>query len=146
MSSELRYAGRVDQGQLKLVDRVGFARDLQSFEGQAVVITLKKYVKQRSDKQNRFYFSNFIQSQIDCFVEMWGERYDKAQIHELNKAQFWAIEHIDEETGEIIKIPCSSTNYSTVEWEEKLEIIRQFFRDKFSWELPVPNEQTDLNI
>ena len=144
--NELRYVGHVDQGKLKLADRAGFTRDLKSFEGERVVLVLKKYVKQRSERQNAFYFGNFMQSQIDCFIDRWGEHYDKKQIHELNKAQFWAVEHIDQDTGEIIKIPCSSTDYSTVEWEEKLEVIRQFFRDKFSWELPFPNEQTDFNI
>lgn len=109
-------------------------------------ISITKYRKPRSGNQNRFYFGNFIESEIECFADRWGQRYDKETIHEFNKSKFWAEEKVIEATGEIIKIPVSSTGYNTVEWEERLEIARQWFRDNLDWELPYPETQEKLNF
>lgn len=86
-----------------------------------------------------------MQEQIECFKERWGETYRKDQIHDWNKANFWAEDHIIEETGEIIKKPASSTDNSTVEWEEKMDTIRQWFRQVMEWELPYPEQQGEIN-
>lgn len=42
--------------------------------------------------------------------------------------------------------PCSSTDYSTVEWEERMEGIRQWFRQTWEWELPFPEQQSELDL
>lgn len=145
MANELIYTASVVNGALKIVNRKGFDEDMKVFEGQRLIIRIKKYRKSRSNKQNRFYWGNFMQEQIECFKERWGETYRKEQVHDWNKANFWAEDHTDEETGEIIKKPASSTDYSTTEWEEKMEIIRQWFRQVMDWELPFPEQQSEMN-
>lgn len=142
----LDYFGHVDEkGVLKLFNRDGFSDDLMSFLNQDVKITIEIKNK-RTLLQNGFYWSNFVPSEIDCFKEMWGESYTKAQVHDLNKSKFWATEHVIEETGEVVNIPESSTVQSTKEWEDKLENCRQWFRQNFNWELPYPKTQSDLNF
>lgn len=145
MSNELRYVGSVKDGKLHIVNRKGFDADLEGFEGCRVLIGIKTYRKSRSTKQNAFYWGNFMQSEVDCFKEFWGETYSKEQVHDWNKSKFWAEEAFDEHTGEVIMKPASSTDNSTVEWEEKLEKIRQWFRQTWEWELPFPNEQSEIN-
>lgn len=145
MANDLRYIGTVTDGQLKISHRKQFDADLGGFEGSRVIISLRKYRKTRSNKQNRFYWGNFMQEQIECFKERWGETYRKEQVHEWNKANFWAEDHVDENTGEVVKMPASSTDYSTTEWEEKMEIIRQWFRQVMEWELPFPEQQTEID-
>jgi hypothetical protein len=110
------------------------------------VVTIAKYKKKRSNNQNRFYFGNFIASQIECFQERWGETYRQEQVHDWNKANFWADSHINEDTGEVIMKPASSTDNNTIEWEEKLEKIRQWFRQNMDWELPFPLQQTEIDL
>jgi hypothetical protein len=109
-------------------------------------ISITKHRKSRTSRQNAFYFGNFLQSQIDCIKEYWGETYTKEQIHEWNKTKFWGQEHLIEATGEIIYMPGSSTTNNTVEWEERLENCRQWFRQTFSWELPYPNQQSEIEL
>ena len=109
-------------------------------------LTIKPYRANRSTLQNAFYWHIFIQSQIDCFKEFWGETYSKQQVHDWNKANFWGEEKVIEATGEVIKTPSTSTDKTTVEWEEKLETIRQWFRQNFEWEIEYPNEQSELNF
>jgi hypothetical protein len=118
---------------------------MQAFEGKRFIMRVKEYRKSRSLRQNRFYWGNFMQSQIDCFKERWGYSYSKDQVHNWNKANFWAEEHIDETSGEVVKLPASSTNFSTVEWELKLDVIRTWFHNTMEWELPVPLQQSEIN-
>jgi hypothetical protein len=108
-------------------------------------VSIRKYYKQRSLGQNNFYHANFIQGQIDCFKERWGETYRHDQVHEWNKLNFWGENKIIESTGEVIKMPGSSTDNNTVEWESKMEDIRQWFRQNFEWELPFPEKQAEIN-
>lgn len=109
------------------------------------LVTIERYFPQRTSSQNRFYFGNFIPAQIECFEENWGETYSKEQMHDFNKLYFFGTEKAIEETGEIIKIPESSTKQTTVSWEVKLEKARQWFRQSFNWELPMPNEQLEID-
>lgn len=146
MARELTYTATVTDGKLKIFGRKGFDEDIKDFEGEKVSIKIKKYVKSRSNQQNKFYFGNFMQSQIDCFKEFWGETYDKEQMHHWNKSMFWADEVVNEDTGEVFKKPSSSTSQSTIQWEEKLEKCRQWFRIKFSWELPFPEKQSEIEF
>lgn len=144
MANDLRFVGTVEKGVLKISNRKQFDADLAGFEGSRVIISLKKYTRSRTNLQNAFYWGNFMQEQIECFKERWGETYRKEQVHDWNKSNFWAEDHIDEESGEVIKKPASSTNYSTIEWEEKMEIIRQWFRQVMEWELPFPEKQSEI--
>jgi hypothetical protein len=120
-------------------------KHLQSLESGRWSISIKRYRKQRSDKQNAFYWSNFIPSEVDCFKEFWGETYTLEQIHEWNKVNFFGEQQVIEATGEVVRIPESSSAQTTVEFEEKLERCRQWFRQNFSWELPFPLQQTEMN-
>lgn len=141
---KLIYFGKItEDGGLNITNKGGFLSDLKAFAGKAIRITIEAKAK-RSNPQNAFYWGNFIQCQIDCFKERWGETYRKEQMHEWNKANFWGTEHIIEETGEVVKMPCSSTVYNKTEWEEKLENIRQWFRQNMDWEIGHPNEQAEL--
>lgn len=110
------------------------------------VITIEKYFPKRSLGQNSFYFANFIPSQIDCFKEFWGEEYSKEQVHEFNKVNFWGEEKLVEETGEVVKIPESSTKQTTVTWEIKLEKARQWHRQSFNWEIGYPEQQEEMEF
>lgn len=144
--TKLTYFGQVtDGGILKLTNQKGFTADLREFAGKHIRLTIERQTK-RSDPQNRFYWGNFITGQIDCFKERFGETYRKEQIHDFNKVNFWGTERVIEQTGEVIKIPESSTIQSKSEWEEKLENIRQWFRQNMDWELPYPLEQSEMEM
>lgn len=110
------------------------------------VVTLEKYKMPRTTKQNNFYWGNFITAQIECFKERWGETYRVDQVHDWNKANFWGTEHVNEETGEVIRSPASSTDNNTVEWETKLDVIRQWFRQNMDWEIGYPEKQEEFKF
>lgn len=111
-----------------------------------VTVEVKTRRKPRSLNQNNFYWGYFLQYQIDCFEEFWGEKYDKKTVHEWNKQQFFGEEKVIERTGEVIRVPGSSREPSTIEFEEKLDDIRQWFFTNFDFVIPYPNEQETLNF
>lgn len=144
MANELRYVvEKMDDGSWKGFNAM--KSDMRGFQTGRWTISIRKYRKSRTGAQNRFYWGNFMQSQMDCFKERWGYVYSKSEVHEWNKANFWAEEHIDETTGEVIRLPASSTDNSTTEWEFKMDLIRTWFMDKMDWPLPFPEQQTEMN-
>lgn len=145
-TNDLKYSFLVDEnGKVSIQEgNAKFTKDLSNFPNTTFTATFKKARRQRTLKQNAFYFSNFLESQIECFKEMWGETYDKEQIHSWNKANIWCDEVVMGD--EVFKIPQSSTEMNTVEWEQRLDLCRTFFMEKFNWTLPYPLQQSEMFI
>lgn len=144
-TKELKYKFIIsEQGDIKIIDRPQFVKDMQRmFAGSVAIGVFRAPKKIRSNAQNGFYFGCFIYEQIECFKERWGEILDREQVHDWNKANVWCEEKVIGD--EIIKIPGSSTSKTTAEWEERLEKCRQYFLLNFDWTLPLPNEQKAIN-
>lgn len=135
-------AGKIERIFLKKFMDEEIKRNADGF----IKITIEKWYKERTSKQNKFYFKCFLQDEIDCFKEFWGESYDKEEMHDWNKSQFWGEEKIIEETGEVVRLPGSSKGKSTIEWEDKLEDIRQWFRQRFNFEIRYPEQQAQIDF
>lgn len=134
------FNGKVENGEL-VIDREALVKSLPYFEGCEVEIIIEEVHPIKSDRQHRFYFGPFLDSEIACFKERFGTILTKSQAHEFNKSNFLHEERFSPLTGEIIKIPRSSMdNWETMEWEERVEMMRQYFHTNFNWTLPVPNE------
>ena len=135
-----------EDGSVHIRGKQKFLEDMSHFKGQTLIAEFRKPKKSRTLKQNGFYWQNYFASQKECFKEMWGETYSDSDLHDWNKNNIFCKEVVDEESGEIFKMPRSSTKLSTVEWEECLEIGRTFFLNKFNWTLPYPNSQSEMFI
>lgn len=62
------------------------------------------------------------------------------------KANFCFKEIVSIETGEIIKMPNSTTQLTTIEWEEYIDKIRQWAFTFLNISIGFPNEQIELNL
>jgi hypothetical protein len=60
--------------------------------------------------------------------------------------QFNTIEIINEKTGEVINVPKSTTENSTTDQEEYHLQIRDFLKEWFNVDCPLPNEDLTLNL
>ena len=139
--TEVNKDGHIEQ---QAMDRLALA--CLAFVNGKVTIDVNKFVRKRSYQQQKFYFSGFLQSQLDCLKERTGVTFSKNQIHNWNKTNFFGSEVVDEKTGEIILMPCDSTNdLTTIEFEEKLQVIREKFESAYDWHLPLPSEQIQLS-
>lgn len=143
MKPEKFYLERLNDGSWR--NFKGLLDHLEGLPNGRWVVEVKKYQKTRSNEENRFYWGYFVQSQIDCFTERWGEVYNKQAVHDWNKLNFWGEERVlNEETGEVIRTPATSTDKTTWEWEQKLEVMRSWFLQHMDWPLPFTNEQGEM--
>lgn len=124
--------------------RTQIADSIKKYEGKYIVLTIEKRKSKRSDLQNAYYFGCVVEEQRACFKERWGEIHSKTAVHDWNKANIFCTEHIDESTGEVFKIPGSSAAKNKTEFNERMEMIRQYFWDKFEWQIPLPEQQLTI--
>lgn len=141
--NKFTYFGTAKSGSLDIPAAVRDEMKLQllSWEGSAVEITIEKFYDNRSNRQNKYYFGVVVQAQIACMRERFGEIVGVAAMHTFNKSNFFCKEIVDHGTGSVFKLPGSSRNLTTFEFEECLEKIRQFFHSEFDWSIPLPNEE-----
>lgn len=115
-------------------------------EGKFIEITIKRKYKRRSIPENKYYFGVVIQIWKDLIYEEWGETWSSEQTHEFLKSHCNFKEIVNQNTGEIIKIPLSTSDLKTIEFEEYLEKCRRLAFDFFNVQIPLPNEQLEINF
>ena len=114
---------------------------LKQFEGQRIELTIRKDSYYRSNQQNAYYFAVIIPLTIQAIHNEWGEIWGIDKTHQLYKSMFLFEEKANNKTGEVIKIPKSSTQNTTVEQEGFHTQCREFLKEWFNVEAPLPNEE-----
>ena len=143
---QIKILSRVDEnGNLKR-NRKFIADAIKSFSGKEIEIIIKRKYKSRSLPQNNFYWAVTLPFFQNLFHEAWGEIRPIEEIHEILKATCNYTEIPNPATGEIQRIPKSTTELTTSEWMDFELQMDQFARDFFNATLPKPNEQTTLNL
>jgi len=142
---KVQITSNVINGNLKR-NRSQILETIKSFEGKDILITFEKPKKKRSNNQNRYYHGIIIPILQNCIKESWGECWSREKTHEFCKLQFNFIERVNESTGEIVRIPKSTTENSTSDQEDLHFEIRNFVMEWFNTEIPLPNEDLTLNL
>lgn len=119
---------------------------IKSFEGKEVVIILDKPKKKRSNPQNAYLWGLLYPITQQAIKTEWGEIWSVNKVHEFYKLQFQFTEKVNEETGEIVKMPKSTTENTTTQQEEYHLQIRQFLKEWFNVDAPLPNEDLKIEI
>ena len=103
-------------------------------EGRRVEVSVKRHVKKRSLKQDRYYFG--------VVVAMIGEAIgedDPLAIHEVLKHECNYYLAGDFE----VRVPLSTKKLTTAEFEDYLERVRRWAAIFLSLYIPMPNETTN---
>ena len=79
----MEYIAKIEQGQIIFSNREILQLQVQSLEGKDVAIRIKKLVRKRSDRQNRWYWGVAIPAIIRGIEEQNGEVLDKSTAHAL---------------------------------------------------------------
>ena len=135
----------VNNGNLKR-NRGDIINALKSFEGKTIKITIEKFVNKRSNNQNSYYWGVIIPILKNAILNEWGEVWSKEITHEFCKMQFNYFEKINEETGEIVRVPKSTSENTTTTQEEFHLEIRKFAKEWFNTIIPLPNEKLNLEL
>lgn len=135
----------VENGKLKR-NRKLITETIEQFEGKEIQITFERKRKKRSNNQNAYYHAVIVPLIQLAFKEEWGERLTREEVHEFLKLRFNYVEKVNKETGEILNLPKSTKQNTTVEQEEYHDDCRRFALEWFNVVIPLPNEQTELEI
>jgi hypothetical protein len=74
--------------------------------------------------------------------DTWGEFYPPNEVHNVLKALCNYEERPNPATGEIQRVPMSSTKLTTYEWEKEFkQQVRQMCMDNFNLDLPEPDNE-----
>jgi hypothetical protein len=117
---------------------------IASFEGKIIDITFQKKRKSRSNQQNAYYWGVLLPILQGAIKDSWGEIWSIDKVHELVKNRFCYTEKINEDSGEILQLPKSTTECTTTEFEEYQSQVREFLSEWFNVDAPLPNEQISL--
>jgi hypothetical protein len=117
---------------------------IKQFEGKTIMFKLSILSKKRSLEQNSYYWGVIIPITKNAIHETWGEVWSTEKTHEFLKSKFLFYEKINTETSEIIRVPKSTTENTTTEQEVYYAEIREFLKEWFNVECPLPNENLTL--
>jgi hypothetical protein len=118
---------------------------IKHFEGKEIEIVVKQRKKLRSHPQNSYYFGVIIPLTINAVSDEWGEMWDAHKTHDFYKTMFLYDEVTHYDTGEVIKIPKSSTDNSTIEQEKYHVKCIEFLKEWFNVYVPLPNEHLKIS-
>ena len=119
---------------------------IKQFEGMDVLLTFEKPKKKRSNNQNAYLWSVLYPITQQAIKNEWGEVWGIEKVHEFFKIHFNYIEKVNEATGEVVKIPKSTTENTTTQQEEYHLQIREFLQEWFNVTAPLPNENLNLEL
>jgi hypothetical protein len=126
----MSFIADVRHGQLIHIDPSAWTLGLRKVEGKRIGIRLEEFRKSRSAQQNRYYHGVVCAIMGDELGYTGDEAHHALQIEHLGKA--------DPKTG-LIKVK-STTELSTVEFEDYMATIREWAYRKYQINIPLPNE------
>ncbi len=136
---KLTYYSDVKSGKLQKNVSARIAKDLQTFEGKRVEVTMQLLKSKRSVQQNRLWwlFIGIIAKEIG---------YTKEEMHEICKFKFLKREKVDEATGEVFPYLASTTTLNKSDFADMVNDLIRWAAETFSISLPAPEEQADINF
>jgi hypothetical protein len=119
---------------------------IATFEGKTVTLSIKALGKERTPKQNGYYWAVIIIIWQKIIQDEWGEFLSINEVHEFLKYNCNYIEQVDEETGQYVRLGKSTTENTTTDQEEFHEKCRRLALDMFNTEIPIPSEQIKIKL
>lgn len=99
----------------------------------------------RSGQQNRYYFGCVLPLVKDGLIDVgYREINTNEATHDLMKYMFLKKRIVNEETGEVIETIGSTTDLTTIEFNEYIDRIAQFAAEMLGVVIPPPNSQVEL--
>ncbi len=146
MAKKEVFISNVKGGKLQKNVSLLIANFLTLFEGTRVKITIERLYKQRSLRQNGYYWGVIILYFQQGVSEQWGEFKDSDECHEELKKECNWKEVVNTSTGQIHKSIQSTKKLTTVEFEEYEERCRRLIFEYFNMNVPLPNEPLQIEF
>ena len=140
---KIEQSGKVNENGVLTINYRSIFNELIAthFRNSDITLTVSKVKKKRSNQQSRYYWGVIIPSIQNGLFETQGEWLTPDAVHEFLKSNFNYKEIVNAGTGEVIKLPKSTTESDTFEFEEYQDKCRLFADEFLNIIIPLPNEQ-----
>ena len=122
------FVGTIEQGKLDIDFSANFDRWLSTLEGQRVTVEVKKFRKNRTDAQNRYWWGVVI----DILSKHTG--YEPEEMHNAIKIKFLPVERAGLISGK------STKRLTTLEFVDLIERVQRWAAQDQNCYIPDPNE------
>lgn len=139
----VEFTGYVSEGMLIIRRRKDFDIECKRFEGNDVDIVVSKKKSIRSSPQNRYYWAVVVPAVRDGLNDM-GHDVNKEDVHDFIKATFNYKEIVNETTGEVFRLPLSTTRLNKSEFGELIEKVMRFASEYLNVVIPEANASLRL--
>lgn len=102
-------------------------------------VTIIPWKQRRTDRQNRYYWPCFVVPFAD-YLRDQGEAVTDDEAHAILKDMFLRVTVCDPKTGLAFERTRSTTELSTVEFNEYLDRVAAWLADTFHFKVPEPGE------
>jgi hypothetical protein len=136
------YGTISDEGVLTITNRPRLTEWCQQNKGKNIVVKLERKYNKRSSPQNRYYHGVVVQEIRLGFLDV-GYEMSADEVHYFLKQKFNAIE-VPGVGGEVIEVPGSTTEMTTVQFMEYVDRIARWAAEYLNVTIPAPN--TDLKM
>lgn len=143
----MKYVGtiKLDNGQLKLVNKAEMLKFAQSLNCNEFTFTLEKKRNKRSNEQNKYYWGVVVPLVKLGLTEL-GNLVDTESTHDFIKSEFNYKDVVNKDTGEVKKLPNSTTQLTKSEFSEMIERVKQWSAEWCNIYIPDAGEQTELEL
>ena len=145
----LTYIGHVTPtGEIKLPKRVG-SEVRRYFTGKDIQVSFSKLKKNRSNKQNAYYWCVVVRMVCEGFADLGNlvspdSEEDMDMVHEFLKKRFLQPVEVADVNGEAHRLGYSTKRLSTSEMMDYIAQIQQFAAEYLNITIPDPGEQSQL--
>lgn len=141
---KITITSSVENGKL-VRNRTLLSETIQRFNGKEITITIEQKRKKRSNQQNRYLHALFTIFKNE--LNELGNKFTVLEVKDLCKYKFSMVDVINEESGEVIGQRIKGTSEMTpTELNTFFEEIIQWAAEAFHIELPLPNENLQINF
>ncbi len=138
-----KFQAKVIKGSLTLTNRSLFNNTIACLRDGDYVMEIKEKKKKRSNSQNGYLWAVVNQMVCRRLIDL-GHDVSIEETHDFLKASFNYKELVNEDTGEVFKIPRGTSELSTEEFSEYIERVVRFGAEILGIIIPLPNEQMEI--
>lgn len=141
------FATLKPNGQLVIHRRKSMDNWLASLAGPeniAFTVTIEKTKRRRSQPANRYYWGQVIPI-IQRGLNDLGHDLSKEETHVFLTTNFGYSEIVNEDTGEVTRIPAKTSKMDPREFNQYIELVCRFAAEQLHEVIPMPNEQKEID-
>lgn len=131
-------------GVMTITNRNRFEQWCRDNAGKDVVIEIERKAKSRSLKQNNYYHGVVVQEVRIGFLNV-GYDMKANEVHHFLKQKFNIVQ-VPGVGGEVIEVPGSTTEMTTVQFMEYVERIARWAAEYLGVVIPAPNESLQFKF